>query len=159
MAENQVIQDRIRRKQAEVSALEEKLKAAKVYLTALQDILKDLNKAAGAESGPDREAKLKPGSSVAQAREIILKQGEPVHVDDILDEMGKARSASNRASLVGSIAAYVRKEEIFTRTAPNTFGLLELGHTDEAPEEDDEPPAGFGRAPVHAFEIDDDAPF
>jgi hypothetical protein len=39
----------------------------------------------------------------------------------------------NRSALSGSIAAYVRKGEIFTRPAPNTFGLLELGNSVELP--------------------------
>jgi hypothetical protein len=30
------------------------------------------------------------------------------------------------------LAAYVRRGEIFTRPSPNTFGLLELGHDNEA---------------------------
>ena len=97
---------------------------------------------------------------MAQAREIILERGEPVHLDELLNAMGRDVTRESRASLVGSIAAYVRKDDIFTRPAPNTFGLIELGHTtsDEG-EEDDEPPAGFGRAPVAVDPFDEDVPF
>lgn len=47
-------------------------------------------------------------------------------------------------SLASSLAAYVRKGEIFTRPAPNTFGLVELGHKTII-EEEAGPPAGFGQ--------------
>lgn len=158
MSERHKLEDRIRRKQSEISALEEKLKAAKVYLSALRDIAKMLD-ADDEEVAP--EGKLKAGSSVALAREIILKRGQATHVDDLLEDMGRAVTAANRSSLVGSISAYVRKEEIFSRVAPNTFGLLELGHTEEGEGvEDDEPPAGFGQAPVgFSDDLEDDIPF
>jgi hypothetical protein len=86
---------------------------------------------------------LRPGSGVAQARSVILTKGEPVHINDILAGLGKEPTRENRASLTSSIAAYVRRGEVFTRSAPNTFGLMELGH-ETTPEEDEELPAGFG---------------
>lgn len=124
-------------------------------IAALRDVLK-VDEA--------EEPKLKAGSSVAKARETILARGEPVRLDDILISIGKDASQGNRASLASSLAAYVRRNEIFCRTAPNTFGLIELGHqTLDSEEEDtpDEPPAGFGRAPVSAQPAydDDDVPF
>jgi hypothetical protein len=89
-----------------------------------------------------------------------------VHLDDLLLELGKKVTRSSQASLAGSLAAYVRREEIFTRPAPNTFGLIELGHDSEGDgevEDDFEPPAGFGRQPVvksgFADDLDDDVPF
>lgn len=158
MSEQLKLDDRIRRKQSEILALEEKLKAAKVYLSALRDIAKLLD-ASSEPSAP--EGKLKAGSAVALARDAILMQGEPMHLDDLLAAIGRSVNAANRSSLVGSISAYVRKEEIFTRTAPNTFGLIELEHSGEI-EESEEPPAGFGQAPVgydEPLDLDDDIPF
>lgn len=154
MSERQIIEERYRKKQAEVLALEEKLKAAKIYLTALRDIMGML----ASDTDPETaENKLRAGSSVAKARDIILKAGAPVHLDDLLKGLGKEVTRGSQASLAGSLAAYVRREEIFTRPAPNTFGLIELGHTgeDEATQ-DDEPPAGFGRQPVSTAIFDDD---
>jgi hypothetical protein len=150
------IEQLLKKKQTEVVTLEEKLKAAKAYINALRDVLKVTNGEAS-----DSEPKLKEGSSVAMAREAILARGEPVRLDDILLSIGKEPTQANRSSLAGSLAAYVRRNEIFTRPAPNTFGLLELGHDQVQEDEDDEPPAGFGRAPVASFEDDvsDDVPF
>ena len=155
VSEKRKIEDRLRKKQAEIGALEEKIKAAKVYVAALRDVLKML----GGEDETDvAEAKLRPGSAVAQAREIIFARGEPVHLDDILEAMGKEANRDTKASLAGSLAAYVRREEIFTRPAPNTFGLIELGH-ETVDESDDGPPAGFGAGSAQHVDLDDDVPF
>jgi hypothetical protein len=156
VSERKAIEDRLRKKQAEIATLEEKLKGAKFYVQALQDVLKLLSKD---DAGEAMESKLRPGSAVAQARDVILERGEPVHLDDILESIGKEVTRESRASLAGSIAAYVRREDIFTRPAPNTFGLVELGHTTIDEEEEVEPPAGFGRQPVAAVDFDEDVPF
>ena len=162
MNERARIEQLLRKKQAEVVTLEEKLKATKAYLTALRDVLK-------MTSGDDVEAepRLKSGSSVALARDAILARGEPVRLDDLLNSMSKDATPQNRASLAGSLAAYVRRNEIFCRPAPNTFGLIELGHQTAVAADDEgseEPPAGFGRAPVASSDsfdsdLDDDVPF
>jgi hypothetical protein len=157
VSERKRIEERLRKKQSEVASLEEKIKAAKVYINALQDVLKMLGRED--EGVEEPEAKLRPGSSVAQARESILARGEPMHLDDLLTSMGKDVNSANKASLGGSLAAYVRDNDIFCRTAPNTFGLIELGHRSGEDETEEEPPAGFGRDPVAEMEIDDDVPF
>jgi hypothetical protein len=157
MDERQKIEERLRKKEQEIQSLEEKLRAAKSYAHALHDVLKLL----GVPIPSAAESVLRPRSAVAQARDVILKRGEPVHVGDLLEALGKASSRESRASLTSSLAAYVRRGEIFTRPAPNTFGLIELGHatlTDAGG-----PPSGFGRlvpppAPP-APKDDDDIPF
>src|SRR4051812_15369728 len=148
------IEDRLRKKRQEVAALEEKLRAAKVYVSAFQEVLNMLEGEDGSVATP---GKLRPGSAVAQAREIILAKGEPVHLDELIVAMGKPLTQGAKSSLVGSLAAYVRQNEIFTRTAPNTFGLVELGHDAADVEvEDEEPPPGFGRQPVTSVTFVDD---
>jgi len=165
VGERRKIEDKLRKKQSEVAALEEKLKAAKVYVSALRDILTMLEKTADDDDADGSETKLRAGSAVAQAREIILARGEPVHLDDLLAEMGKEVTRATQASLAGSLAAYVRRDEIFTRPAPNTFGLEELGHVSFSEEDEPfEPPAGFGRGSVatgsgFADDLPDDVPF
>jgi hypothetical protein len=139
MEDRKKIEDKLRRKELEVETLEERLKTAHVYVQALQDVLKLLDKDDEAAVG----SVLRAGSAVAKARDIILSRGEPVHVTTILEAMGKGANREARASLTSSLAAYVRRGEIFTRPAPNTFGLEELGHVAEP--EQHEPPAGFGQ--------------
>lgn len=154
MIDRAQIEARYTKKQAEIAALEEKLRTAKAYLGALSDILRLSDQSDGAPS----ETKLRAGSAVAQARDIILARRAPVHIDDMLRAMGKEVTRDSKASLAGSLAAYVRREDIFSRPAPNTYGLIELGHTTVADEEDvSDLPAEFG-ATVRpaAVSFDDD---
>jgi hypothetical protein len=114
---------------------------AQAYIQAMQDMLKSLPKDAGEAPAPrSAEQVLRPGSAVAQARDAIRAAGRPLHINDIIRAMGRPLGQQARVSLGGSISNYVRRGEIFIRTAPNTFGLL--GMTAEAPET---PPADFGR--------------
>jgi hypothetical protein len=155
MSERSIIETKIKRKEMEIQTLEKKLGAARVYLLALRDILKAIEQEVDDER-PDETA-LRKGSSVAQAREVILRLGTPVHIDDLLEHLGKELTRQNKASLTGSLAAYVRRDEIFTRPSPNTYGLIELDHfiSDRLP---DEPPKSFGKiAPTPS--LDDDIPF
>ena len=143
MPQRKKIEDRIRKKELEVHELEAKAREARVYIQALQDVLKMMPK--GNESQADSAvATLREGSLASQAREIILRDKIPVHINDLLQAMGRGLTRENRASLTSSLAAYVRKGEIFSRPAPNRFGLIELGHATAPPTSDDEPPDGFG---------------
>ena len=146
MNERKKIEDRIRKKEEEIQRLEAEARDAQVYVRALQDVLKMLPREpeSHGESPSSSPSSLRAGSAVAVARDIILKKGKPVHISDILSEMGKEMTRENRASLGSSLAAYVRKGEIFTRPAPNKFGLVELGHT-EKEEGNGEPPDDFGQ--------------
>lgn len=77
---------------------------------------------------------------MAKARDALLKEAKPLHIDDLLKAIGKTKE--HKASVSGSLGNYVRKNEIFTRPAPNTFGLKEFDESQ--PEE--EPPEDFGVA-------------
>jgi hypothetical protein len=142
MNERRKIEDRLRRKELEIVALEDQIKEARVYIQALQDVLKLLPRDSDAGGGPD--TMLRAGSMVAQARNIIKAKAAPVHVDEILRILGKDVNRENKAALSGSLAAYVRRGEIFTRPAPNTFGLVELESPASHGSRPSEPPPNFG---------------
>jgi len=65
---------------------------------------------------------------LSQARDAIRKAGKPLHITQILVAIGRANTKQTRLALSGSLATYVRRDEIFTRPEPNTFGLLEFDH-------------------------------
>ncbi len=157
MSERNKIEEKLRKKEQEIANLEDKIKSAKVYVQALRDILKLLGTDNDDEA--DAESTLRPGSAVDQARQVILDAGVPLHIDHILNEMGKEPTREHKASLTSSLAAYVRRGEIFNRPAPNTFGLVELAHSDQFEEASKEPPDHFGRAPNHTTSIDDEVDF
>jgi hypothetical protein len=154
MNQQKKIEGRIRRKEAEIQDLEMQIREARAYVQAMQDVLKMLPKSSAAAGGAEI---LRKGSAADQARAIILAAGEPVHVSDILKEMGKELTRETRASLSGTLSAYVRKGEIFTRPGPNVFGLAELEERAKAPTQTDEPPDNFGT--FDEEEADDDVPF
>lgn len=149
MNERRRIEDRLRKKEQEIQELEEKVKNGRVYIQALQDVLKLLPKEPDAAKSAST---LRPGSAMEQARGVLRDAGEPLHVDDILRRMGKAVTRETKVAVSGSIAAYVRRGEIFTRPAPNTFGLVEFGGGRD--KRNAEPPEDFG-----ATTEDDGIPF
>lgn len=149
-----VISEQIKRKEREIRTLEKKLGEAQIYVQALKDVLKALEKKEVETEAA--EGTIREGSTVDQARKVILKANKPLHLDEILNALGKEITRESKASLNGSLAAYVRKGEIFTRPKPSTYGLLEI-ETDE--DDDDwpsEPPEGFGDMGPGS---DDDIPF
>lgn len=142
MDERAIIAERLRKKTAEVQTLEEKLRTARIYVQALQDVMKALGGQADELRG---ESVLRAGSAVSQARDVILEANKPVHIAALLAALGREDTRDTRASLTSSLAAYVRRGEVFTRPAPNTYGLVELGH-EGVEDSEPTPPAGFGRA-------------
>jgi hypothetical protein len=119
-------QKRIDKKQQEIAELELKIKEARSYVQALLDTMKILPKQPSSINGTAPEFQLRPGTALAKARDAIKHAGKPLHVNELLKSVGKPIDKANKVSLSGSLAGYVRRGEIFTRPAPNTFGLLEL---------------------------------
>lgn len=129
------IEEKIKKKEDEIREYENKIREAKSYLQALQDTIKLLPKEI--ENGAMVENMLKPGSNIAKTYDFLKKTGKPLHLNEILIGIGKTTSKKDRISLGGSLGWYVRRKEIFTRPAPNTFGLKNF-------EDISEPPDGFG---------------
>ena len=128
-------EERIKRKEQEIQEYEAKIREGRAYLQALQDAIKLLPKEN--INRPFEEKMLRQGSNVGKAYEILKKTGKPMHLNDILTAIGKNTSKKERISLAGSLASYVRRNHIFTRPAPNTFGLISM-------EDMEEPPDDFG---------------
>lgn len=112
------------KKQAEIRQLEVLLAQAQAYLQAIQDSIKVAPKES--EEGIVSETTLRPGSALAKAQELLKSAGRPLHISEILTQLGKPNDKPNRISLSGSMAAYVRKKIIFKKTGPNTFGLISM---------------------------------
>lgn len=144
------IQRKIDRKQQELVEREATFKieraSALAYIQALQDLLKTLPR--DASDVRSAEQVLRPGSGMAQAKDLISKAGKPLHIGELLRAMGRPVSKENRASLGGSISNYVRRGEVFIKTAPNTFGLI--GMEQQAASK---PPPGFGSVRVRSASL------
>jgi hypothetical protein len=150
------LQRRIERKEGEIREFEIQLREAQAYLSALLDMAKLVPRESGERPNPEQV--LRPGSAVAKAREAIKQASKPLHIIEILRLVGMEPDKKNRISLGGSLSGYARRGEIFTRPAPNTFGLLEFKATQEE-SVDEEPPPGFGGVTEEATVSDDDVPF
>ncbi len=111
------------RKQQEIIDLELKLEKTKTYVQAIQDSMRLLPKD---PSQNGTEQTLRPGTALARTREILKQAGKPMHVTEILKALNFPVDKKHRVSLSGSLSVYVRNNEIFTRPAPNTFGLIEM---------------------------------
>lgn len=138
--ERRKIEEKVREKIQEIQYLDEKIRDARVYLQALQDVLRMLPREGVAAPSPQET--LRTGSLAARARDIIRSSKKPLHIKDIIREMGNPETRKNLTGLGGSLAAYARRQQIFVRTAPNTFGLVELGHDGHS---SPVPPSDFGQ--------------
>ena len=130
-------EERIKKKEQEIQEYEAKIREARAYIQAIQDTIKFLPKED--VSGISAEKTIRPGSTVAKTLAFLRKAGKPLYITDILKGIGKTTSKKDRISLSGSLGWYVRRNEVFTRPAPNTFGLKEM---EEILKE--EPPDDFG---------------
>ena len=129
---------KIEKKREEIAESEKSLGEARAYLQALEDMRKMLPK----EPGSQEEVLLRPGTDLAKVRDVLQQEGKPLHVEELLKRTGKPPEKKHKISLSGSLASYVREHKIFTRPAPNTFGLIEFGSADGLPA--DGPPENFG---------------
>ena len=132
------IERKIDKKREEIATLTRTLGEARAYLQALEDTRKMLPK--DVELG--EEFVLRANTDLASVRDILRKEGKPLHVDELLKRLGKPNE--KKVSLSGSLSVYVRDRKIFTRPAPNTFGLIEFEQ--EEFNGDPEPPENFGMA-------------
>lgn len=154
MSTRKKFEERIKRKEAEIQELEMQVREGRAYVQALQEAMKLLPREGPAGGTDSEEDVLRAGSAVAMARSALQQLGRPLHLLDILTAIGKEPNSANRASLGGSLSAYVRKGEIFTRPAPNTFGLVGFPASSKT-----EIPSGFGRRSEPEDEQDDEIPF
>lgn len=122
---------------AEIKKLEGQIQLKQSYIQGLTDSLKYLPKA---DTGAEAPAKLREGSDIAMARDVLVKAGKALHVTEILKLMGKEVSKNHKTSASGYLSAYARKGLFFKKTAPNTFCAIETQTIDES----DGPPDDFG---------------
>ncbi|HEY3374752.1 MAG TPA: hypothetical protein VGK02_06790 [Candidatus Aquicultor sp.] len=124
MGVREKLEDRIKRKEQEIQDYQIKIAEANAYLQGLQEALKLLPKDYMNGNGSE-EIVLRKGSAVQKTQEFLKEQGKPMHIMDILRGIGKEPNSNERTSLSGSLGLYVRKNQIFARPEPNTFGLIE----------------------------------
>ena len=136
MGQRDKLEDRIKKKREEIEKLKIQILEVEAYISGLQDAMKYLPKDTKDETA---EGAIRPGSKIYKTFNLLKKVGKPMHIDEILEALKLPVTKEEKVSLSGSLGWYVRKEQIFTRPAPNTFGLTSM-ESDEA----NEPPDDFG---------------
>jgi hypothetical protein len=134
------LQKQVERKKAEIAAAERALMDARSYLQGLEDALKTVGKNSSGTPSPVEKTP-RAGSDIAKCMDSIKLHGSAMHIDALLNALGKEQTKANRLSLAGSLAGYVREGKWFTRPLPNTFGLI--GMNSDVVEEggEEKPPA------------------
>ncbi len=117
------ILEKIRKKQQELEALKLSVRETESYIQALQDTIRIVPVEHQGENVSSTET-LKPGSVLAKAEAFVRKTGKPLHIIEILKGIGLPATQKSKVSLGGSLASYARKSRIFTKVAPNTFGIM-----------------------------------
>lgn len=123
------IERRIKKQQESIRSLEETIatirmdqRARAAVIEELELILKQLPKDTGPNGGPV----LRRGTDVYKARETLLMAGKPLHIKDLLEQMGEFEpTREQKRSLSAQLSAYANKGEIFVRPQRATFGLLD----------------------------------
>ena len=68
---------------------------------------------------------VRPGSDVEKIRDAILNAGKPLHISEIILALGRSDDAGTKAKIAGLLGWYTSKGKVFTKTDPNTYGLVE----------------------------------
>jgi intergrase/recombinase len=138
MSSRNAIERMIEKAEEEQAALRKQIELKDAYIQGLKDTVRHFPKS---QEKPNGQTALRAGSDIAKAREIILKEGKPMHIAEIIKRLGKEVTKQNKASLSSYIGSFVRNGEHFTRPAPNTFGIVEFEENLGA----GEPPQDFGK--------------
>lgn len=143
----------------QAAKLDSQIREIEISIQAYSDVL---GIAGVSTAEPTGEGTIRPGTILEATRDVLRRVGHPLHVMEILGELGREKTPAKRNSLAGSLAAYVRRGEVFTREGGNIFGLVEFrtarepvaaasNEVGEADEEDGETggqEAGDGEGPV-----------
>ena len=126
------IQRQISKKQEEISALEGELAKLRSHITEAHGVITGLEAALQlipkepSESDFQQDvASIRSGSDVERAYEFLCARGESTRIEVIVEGIGKENTKKTRQALAGQLSYNYREGRIFTRPAPNTFGLLQ----------------------------------
>jgi hypothetical protein len=123
MSARKELEKRIAKEQTKLEGLRLEVGKLEQFILGLREALRFLPRS---PENDQPDTKLRPGSDVANIRKVLLDAREPLHVRELLIGLGRDDTKERRSSIAGSLGSYARNSQIFVRTGPNTFGLLEL---------------------------------
>jgi hypothetical protein len=119
----------IEKKKTEILEAQKAISSAEAYIQAMLDAIKKLPK-----DDSDSAPLVRAGSDVEKVREAILNAGKPLHISEIITALGRQDDADTKAKIAGLLGWYTSKGKVFTKTAPNTYGLVEAAPPDLPPQ-------------------------
>jgi hypothetical protein len=119
----------IEKKRTEIVDAQKAIAGAEAYIQAMMDAIKKLPKDDNAPA-----PLVRPGSDVEKIRDAILNARKPLHISEIIVALGRNDDADSKAKIAGLLGWYTSKGKVFTKTAPNTFGLVETSPPDLPPQ-------------------------
>jgi hypothetical protein len=146
---------RLKAKRQELAALEQESAAIERQKTVIQSFIQGMEEAmrlaersspASAAARADSSRALRKGSMPARAYPVLKTAGRELYLTDLLAAMGLPLIPKNKRGLAGSLSAYARRGDTFTRPKPNTFGLVEWGTATDAGGSTGEADRGDGKA-------------
>jgi len=120
----------IEKKRAEIDDAQKSIASAEAYIQAMTDAIKKLPK----DDTSPAVSPVRPGSDVEKVRDAILSAGKPLHISEIIAALGRVDDADSKAKIAGLLGWYTSKGKVFTKTAPNTYGLVEIAPPDLPPD-------------------------
>ena len=129
------IEERIRRKEQEIAEWTTKIAESRSYIQGLQEAVRLMPKEGVMASAT--ELALRPGSSAHAAMEALNESPTPLHINALLKAMGKPNTKQQRVLVGGTLSRYARLGQIFSKTGPNTFTLLNKSAESETSEDFD----------------------
>jgi predicted ribosome quality control (RQC) complex YloA/Tae2 family protein len=118
--------------EAEIRETETRIREARAFVQGLQEALRSVQKDAGGVTLAIKTNPFRAGSDMAKAEDYLRSTGKPAYITDILQGIGKEVNKTNTKSVAGAMNNYAREGRVFTRTAANTFFLLELQSSDDS---------------------------
>lgn len=126
------LEKRIKKQRAELDAIASDLQTLHVRKRASEAVLNELESLLrltpkDTDNGIAVERHLRVDSDPYKTREVLRKERRSLHIKEILEKIGGDTGRNRRSSLSAQLGNYANKNEVFTKTGPNTFGLLDYG--------------------------------
>ena len=85
-------------------------------------------RALGSSPSADTPRRGRPPSGKSQVDivyDILRASDSPLHIDEILKAAARKHKPLDRESIVSALTKYIKRQQRFIRTAPNTFAIRE----------------------------------
>jgi len=118
----------ITERDSQISALQAENDRDNAFIQGVQESIKAIPDELLCTETKRRQSKsraVKAGSSSEKALTALRELGKPTHINELAVKMGSSISQEAIKNIASSLRQSANNERIFTRPAPNTFGLIE----------------------------------